>query len=416
MKGRFALVDCNNFYASCERVFQPNLENVPIIVLSNNDGCVIARSQEAKDLGIAMGAAYFELETIVRMHRIQVFSSNFALYGDMSRRVMEVLEMESPDCEVYSIDEAFIKISEDKDPQIFGSELRDKVKTWTGIPVSVGLAPTKTLAKLANAHAKKLGRGNVFSIDEANRVKILEQYRVEKLWGIGSRQSAKLHRQGIVTAHHLSLADDQWILRHFPVTVLRTVHELRGIPCLELEEPEDRKSICCSRSFKQELVKVHELEEALLTFTARAAEKLRGWQLYCRTLSMFIQTSPFSGRPWYGNNAAFKLPVATADTTELNNYTLKLLKHLFRDGYSYKKAGVVLMDLVPKDNIQPDFFDSVNREKRMKLMSALDNINNRFGRDTLRSLGSGMKRPWTTKRVLLSNRYTSCWRELVAVK
>ena len=414
MKKQYALIDCNNFYASCERVFRPHLEGKPIIVLSNNDGCVIARSEEAKALGIEMGAAFFEIEPMVNLYGIQVFSSNFALYGDLSRRVMTVIEQMAPDIENYSIDESFIKLPPVEDAKMFGHHLRDYVKQCTGIPVSVGIAPSKTLAKLASSHAKK--RSGVFCIDEANRNKLLEEYDIQKLWGIGGRHAAKLKRQGIVNALHLSKADHRWIMRHFPVTVLRTVNELCGIPCIEFEsETPDRKSICCSRSFKKDLINPIDVEEALLTFTARAAEKLRARDLFCGSLSLFIQTSPYSSRPSYGNNASVELPVATADTTELNNYTLTLFRKVYRNGFHYKKAGVVLMDLVRAQGIQPDFFDDLKRDKRKELMKAMDNLNNKFGRDTVKILGSGMKRSWATQRALLSGRYTTCWRELANV-
>ncbi|MCM8526380.1 MAG: Y-family DNA polymerase [Lentisphaeraceae bacterium] len=414
MKKLYALIDCNNFYASCERVFRPHLEGKPIIVLSNNDGCVIARSQEAKDLGVEMGAAYFEIEPMVHLYGIQVFSSNFALYGDLSRRVMSVIEQMAPKIENYSIDESFIELPPVKDPKVFGEQLREHVKKCTGIPVSVGIAASKTLAKLASSYAKK--RSGVFCIDAVNCQKILEEHSVGKLWGIGSRHAAKLQRQGIVNAFHLSQADHQWILRHFPVTVLRTVNELCGIPCMELESVvPDRKSICCSRSFKRDLHVKEDLEEAVLTFTARAGEKLRSWNLYCSSLSLFIQTSPYSSRPWYGNNASIKLPVATADTTEMNNYILRLFNGVFREGFFYKKAGVVLMDLVGEEGIQPDFFDGLQRERRMNLMTAVDRLNSKLGRDTIKPLGTGLSRPWTTQRSLLSGRYTTCWKELANV-
>ena len=414
MKKQYALIDCNNFYASCERVFRPHLEGKPIIVLSNNDGCVIARSEEAKALGVEMGAAYFEIEPMVNLYGIQVFSSNFALYGDLSRRVMTIIEQMAPEIENYSIDESFIQLPPVKDPKVFGHQLRDYVKKCTGIPVSVGIASSKTLAKLASSHAKK--RSGVFCVDETNRTKLLEEYNIQKLWGIGSRHAAKLSRQGIMNALHLSRADHDWIMRHFPVTVLRTVNELCGIPCIELEaEVPDRKSICCSRSFKKDLTLLSDVEEALLTFTARAAEKLRARDLFCGSLSLFIQTSPYSSRPWYGNNASLKLPVATADTTELNNYTVKLFKKVYRDGYHYKKAGVVLMDLVRENGVQPDFFDDLKRDKRKSLMKAMDSLNNKFGRDTVKTLGSGVQRQWTTQRALLSGRYTTCWKELANV-
>ena len=414
MKKQYALIDCNNFYASCERVFRPHLEDKPIIVLSNNDGCVIARSEEAKALGVEMGAAYFEIEAMVNLYGIQVFSSNFALYGDLSRRVMTIIEQMAPEIENYSIDESFIQLPPVDDAKVFGHQLRDYVKQCTGIPVSVGIAPSKTLAKLASSYAKR--RSGVFCIDDSNRNKLLESHEIQKLWGIGSRHAAKLNRHGIMNALHLSKADHDWIMRNFPVTVLRTVNELCGIPCIELEiEAADRKSICCSRSFKKDLTNRIDVEEALLTFTARAAEKLRARELFCGSLSLFIQTSPYSSRPWYGHNVSLDLPVATADTTELNTYTLSLLKKVYRDGFHYKKAGVVLMDLVRESGIQPDFFDDLKRDKRKNLMKAMDSLNNKFGRDTVKTLGSGIKRPWTTQRALLSGRYTTCWKELANV-
>ena len=414
MKTYYALVDCNNFYASCERVFQPSLRCVPIVVLSNNDGCVIARSEEAKAVGIGMGAAYFEVKPLISMYDIKVFSSNFALYGDMSNRVMTTLQEFSPDIEIYSIDESFLKIRTEKDPLEYAREICARVWRCTGIPVSVGMAPSKTLAKLASKKGK--AQGGAFCIDEVNRPKILADCPVEKLWGIGRQHAVKLCRWGLNNAHLLSKADNNWILNHFPVTVLRTVEELRGTPCIPFEmEPANRKSICSSRSFKHDVVNYSDLSEALMTFTARAAEKLRNWNLYSQALSLFIQTNRFSGRPYYANSLTIPLAVATSDTTELSDKASTALKRIYKKGYNYKKAGVVLMDLVTEKGIQQDFFDDVDREKRQRLMASMDKLNKQMGRDTVRTLGSGIGRSWATRRELLSKRYTTCWRELRSV-
>jgi len=412
----FALADCNNFYASCERVFQPALKHTPIIVLSNNDGCVIARSNEAKALGIKMGDAWFEIETLARLHGIRVFSSNFALYGDMSRRVMQILCNAVPDAEIYSIDEAFLDFS-GRQPQQRALELISKVQRWTGIPISIGIAPTRTLAKLANASAKKLQLG-ALCINESNREDILGSKSLQDIWGIGGRIALRLERQGIYSALQLSRADDQWLLRHFPVTLLRTVHELRGLACTTLEKEPPRKSICCSRSFKQDVCDFTNLLEAIISFTTRAAENLRRHQRLAANISVFIQTSPFSSGPQYSRTICRELPVPSADTAELNGFASLLLEKIFRPGYRYKKAGVLMADLKRQDEQQQDFFDTISdtRPQRRQLMQALDKVNAQLGRDTLRFLGSGLTRPWATRRELLSPRYTTCWHELPKVK
>ena len=413
----FALADCNNFYASCERVFQPSLENVPIIVLSNNDGCVIARSNESKALGIKMGDAWFEVETLAKIHGIRVFSSNFALYGDMSRRVMEILCAAVPAAEVYSIDEAFLDFS-GREALQRAQQLVQRVRQWTGIPISIGIAPTQTLAKLANATAKKRAC-DVLLIDENQRRQILREKQLEDIWGVGNRIARRLERYGIMTALQLSDCDDQWLLRHFPVTLLRTVHELRGIACAELEsEIPPRQSICCSRSFKNDVCSRRDLEEAVVSFTARAAEKLRRHRRLAANISVFVQTSPFSSGPQYSRTLSRELPVPSSDSAELNGYAVELVETLYKTGFRYKKAGVLMADLKLESEQQQNFFDPLSgrRPQRQQLMLAMDKINARLGNDTLRFLGSGIARPWATRRELLSPRYTTCWHELPRVR
>ena len=413
MKSYYALVDCNNFYASCERVFQPSLRNQPIIVLSNNDGCVIARSEEAKALGVDMGIPYFKIKPLVNTHNIKIFSSNFPLYGDMSNRVMSTLHEFSPEIEIYSIDESFLKITIDQEPLSYARKIRHRVWRCTGIDVSVGIAESKTLAKLASKKAKE--RDGAFYINRINSKEILESTPVNKIWGIGHGFAKRLESWGILDAYLLSHTDKNWILKHFPVTVLRTANELCGMPCIPLEDESstDRKSICSSRSFQHDVQDYHILQEAVITFVSRAAEKLRNHNLYTRAISIFIQANKFSGSPYLSNSMTIPLRVPTVDTIELSNYAERILKSIFREGYTYKKAGVVLLDLVNKKNLQQDFFDTIeDRPKRERLISCIDKLNRQIGRDTVRTLASGTNRPWMTRREFLSSRYTTNWNEL----
>ena len=414
MNTYYALVDCNNFYASCERVFQPYLRNCPVVVLSNNDGCVIARSEEAKAVGIEMGVPYFKVRPLINSYKVKVFSSNFPLYGDMSNRVMATLQEFSPDIEIYSIDESFLKITTDEEPLKYAQKIRYRVWRCTGIYVSVGMASSKTLAKLASKKAKK--QNGIFYINKANCKKILEENPVNKIWGIGSGFTQRLRDWGIENAYLLSQADKNWILKHFPVTVLRTSNELRGIPCISLEnEPIDRKSIYSSRTFQHDVKDYNVLQEAVTTFVSRAAEKLRNHGLYSQALSIFIQSNAFSGKPYFAKSMTIPLKVATADTVELSHYANEILKRIFREGCSYKKAGAGLLNLVDKKGIQQDFFDDIDRSKRQRLIESIDKLNREIGRDTVRILASGTDRPWMTRRELLSSRYTTNWNELKKV-
>jgi DNA polymerase V len=413
----FALVDCNNFYASCERVFQPKLAGQPIVVLSNNDGCVVARSNEAKALGITMGVPEFQIRPVLRAHRVHVFSSNYTLYGDLSQRVMETLEQFSPDLEIYSIDESFLSLTgfERRNLTDYGRAIRKTVKQWTGIPVSVGIAETKTLAKIANRIAKRTpDTDGVFDLLACpDRDALLGRVAVEDVWGIGPSSARLLTQQGITTALQLRQADEHWIREHMGVVGLRVVAELRGHSCLELEAcPVPKQGITCSRSFGRSVCTLAEMEEAVSSYVARAAEKLRREGLAATVLTVFIMTNAFTNEPQYRNSVTCSLPVGTDTTSELIRAALRGLRTIYRDGYRYKKAGVMCTALVPASQVQPDLFDQRDRPKSKRLMAALDAINDRWGAGTLDYASSGLSKPWKTQCHHRSPAYTTNWHEL----
>ena len=415
-----ALVDCNNFYASCERVFQPALRGQPVVVLSNNDGCVIARSNEAKALGIAMGEPWHLCKARVATQGVIVRSSNYTLYGDMSARVMRVLAGFSPDLEIYSIDEAFLGLAGFEGRlKAHARMLRATVLQWTGIPVSVGIGPTKTLAKLANRTAKKDpdsgGVAILLTLDA--QMAALAKVELTDLWGIGKRLAARLALVGIHTALDLRNADPTFMRERFSIVVERTVRELQGTPCITLEEaPPDRKSIMASRSFGRMVTSLDELAEAVTTHTARAAEKMRGQSLATARMVVFIQTNQF--RPQDKQHAAeqaIQLPVATSDTGKLNSAALRALRAIYRSGHHYKKAGVMLLDLVSASVVQGGLFDRPDSVKSAARMRAVDGLNRRFGRDTVTFAASGVARGWKLRNDFISPRFTTDWDELLRV-
>ena len=413
----FALVDCNNFYASCERVFHPKLAGQPIVVLSNNDGCVVARSNEAKALGIAMGVPEFQVRPLLRTHHVHVFSSNYRLYGDMSQRVMETLEQFSPHVEVYSIDEAFLSLArfERRNLTDYGRLIRRTVKQWTGLPVSVGIAETKTLAKIANRVAKRTpDTDGVFDLLACpDRDTLLGRVAVDEVWGIGPNYARLLKQQGIATALQLRQADEQWIRRHMGVVGLRMVAELRGRSCLELEEcPAPKQGITCSRAFGRSISTFAELEEAVSSYVSRAAEKLRGEGLAATVLTVFVMTNEFTQEPQYRNSVTCALPVGTDTTSELIRAALRGLRTIYRDGDRYKKAGVMCTALVPTGQVQPDLFDQQDRPKSKRLMTALDAVNDRWGAGTLEYASCGLTKAWKTQFHRRSPAYTTDWDEL----
>ena len=415
-----ALVDCNNFYASCERLFQPALRGKPVVVLSNNDGCVIARSNEAKALGIEMGEPWFICRKRVDTQGVIVRSSNYTLYGDMSARVMRVLEGFSPELEIYSIDEAFLGLSGfESRLEAHGRELRARVLQWTGIPVSVGIAPTKTLAKLANRTAKKSPEsGGVLALlTHGEQEAALARVELTDLWGIASRMAERLKAIGITTPLALRQVDSKFVRAHTSVVMERMVLELQGVPCLSLEDaPADRKMILASRSFGRRVTTRRELEEAVTTFTARAAEKLRRQDLACGRVTTFAQTD----RHWpqdrqYAAERSVSLAVASADTGKLNRAAVQALDAIWRPGFEYKKAGIMMTDLGPAREVQGGLFDRPDDARSVARMRALDSLNARYGRGTVTFASAGRQPGWKLRTEFISRRYTTNWADLLAV-
>lgn len=420
----FALVDCNNFYASCERVFAPELENRPVVVLSNNDGCIIARSNEAKALGIPMGAPLFKNEAFLKDHNVAIFSANFALYGDLSGRVMDSLEDFTPNVDIYSVDEAFIDLTGvSRDLITYSATMRDTIKRWTGIPISIGMAPTKTLAKLANRLAKKTPSFNgVFDLlDPTQCREVLGKTDVSKLWGIGRNITPKLNELGIFTALDLHNAPIDVIRKRFGATIMRTVYELRGEPCIELEEqPPDKKTIVFTRSFGHMVASHDELKEAVTSFATRAAAKLRRHGLLTGCLWVSAQTNHYNTFEEQCKDA-LEIPFTqpTDHTGSLIKAALTGLARLYRPGYRYKRAGVMLFDLIAKENYAPTFFDAPDNGRGDCLMGALDAINRKLappGRDAVQFGGAGIHNNWRMNQTRLSRRYTTRWEDLPVVK
>ncbi|EBU3824448.1 Y-family DNA polymerase [Salmonella enterica subsp. enterica serovar Bareilly] len=421
----FALCDVNSFYASCETVFRPDLRGRPVVVLSNNDGCVIARSTEAKQLGIAMGEPYFKQKERFQQFGVVCFSSNYELYADMSNRVMTTLEEMSPRVEIYSIDEAFCDLTgirSCRDLTDFGREIRATVLKRTHLTVGVGIAQTKTLAKLANHAAKKWQRQTDGVVDLSNidrQRRLLVLIPVEDVWGVGRRISKKLNALGIKTALELSEQSTWFIRKHFNIVLERTVRELRGEPCLELEEfAPVKQEIVCSRSFGERVTDYEDMRQAICSYAARAAEKLRGEHQYCRFISTFVKTSPFAlNEPYYGNSAAMKVLTPTQDSRDIINTAVKCLDKIWRDGHRYQKAGVMLGDFFSQGVAQLNLFDdNAPRADSAKLMEVLDHLNAKDGKGTLYFAGQGMSQQWAMKREMLSPRYTTRFSDLPIVR
>jgi DNA polymerase V len=417
-----ALVDCNNFYVSCERVFDPALDGKPVIVLSNNDGCVVARSEEAKALGIAMGIPAFQIRHLIRTHDVQVFSSNYALYGDMSRRVMDTLAQFSPNVEVYSIDEAFLSLSgfTSRNLTEYGRTIRATVKRWTGIPVSVGIAGTKTLAKVAGRVAKRSpDAAGIFDLMACQDLDaLLARTTVDDIWGIGTNWARLLKQHGITTALSLKEADVHWVRGTMGVVGERLVRELRGVSCLPLEDcPPPKQGITVSRSFGLPITALSEMRQAVATYTARAAEKLRAEGLAVTVLTVFLTTNPFKkDEPQYSNAVTITLPVTTDATPELLRYALRSIERIYREGYRYNKAGVMLTALVPASQHQLDLFEDRDRARSSRLMRVLDRLNTEMGAGTLRYAAEGYVKRWRTRFERRSPAYTNNWRDLPVAK
>lgn len=420
----FALVDVNSFYASCETIFRPDLQGRPVVVLSNNDGCIIARSAEAKKLGIKMGDPYFKCKDYFRQQGVVCFSSNYELYADMSHRVMTTLEEMCPRVEIYSIDEAFCDLTGVRNCRVleeFGRELKDTVYRNTRLPVGVGIAQTKTLAKLAN-HAAKTWKatGGVVDLSNVERQrKLMALLPVDEVWGVGRRISKKLEAMGIKTVLQLADTDIRFIRKHFNVVLERTVRELRGEPCLGLEEfAPVKQEIVCSRSFGQRISTYEEMRQAICLYASRAAEKLRGEHQYCRFISAFVKTSPFAlNEPYYGNSTSVKLLTPTQDSRDIITAATKCLDAIWRDGHRYQKAGVMLSDFYSQGVAQLNLFDdNAPRQNSEKLMEVLDHLNAKDGRGTLYFAGQGIQAAWQMKREMLSPRYTTRFSDLPIVR
>lgn len=418
----FGLADCNNFYTSCERVFNPELNGKPVIVLSNNDGCVIARSNEAKELGIPMGAPVFKLKEIIEKNDIKVFSSNYTLYGDMSHRVMMCLQKFAPEVEIYSIDEAFLHFDGMQlfNIEQYAAQITKTVKRNTGIPLSIGIAPTKTLAKVANHIAKKSKtKSGAFVIEtEQQRINALKDFEVDKIWGVGRQYSKFLKNSGINTAHDFTECNRDWVKKNLTVMGLRMWEELRGMPCHEIEPiPENKKTICTSRSFGNMLDDLTTLEEAVSTYAARCAAKLRRQKTAAGVMLVFLHTNRFrNDLPQYGKNIVIKLPVSTNSTIELIKFAKIGINEIFKKGYKYKKAGVIVSDIVPQNIVQSNLFYKINHQKHSELMIAFDNINNTYGRDTIRLGAQGYSKKWKLRQEKLSQSFTTRFDEIITIK
>ena len=413
-----ALVDCNNFYASCERVFNPKIDKKPVIVLSNNDGCVIARSNEAKTLGIKMGHPAFKLKNLIEEYNINVFSTNFALYGDLSKRVMNVMSTEVEKMEIYSIDEAFLDFT-DYASKERGVAIREKVKKWTGIPVSVGIAQTKVLAKVAAHIAKKHTKAGVFMFDDENLIRrALNVFAVEDLWGVGTKTAQKLKAVGIHTALQFRECDSNWVNRNLSVNGVRLQKELFGEVCYPLELTRKRKqNICTARSFGSEIKKLSKLKEAIGSYANTCATKLRKEKSCCATVSVFLSTNPFNPQAkQYNPYKVIQLNVPTNDSMEIVKFAIKGLESIYRDDCIYKKAGVIVGRTVPQGQTQLSLFDSLDRGKRKNINIAVDKVNSLMGKNKIHLAVEGNGRKWKLRQESLSPCYTTCFADILEVR
>ncbi len=398
---KIALIDCNSFYVSCERLFNPKIRKKPVVVLSNNDGCIISRSTEAKALGIKMGEPYFKAKDIIVKNKVEVFSSNYSLYGDLSRRVMRTLKRFNSAIEVYSIDEAFLDLSNFSDNEVesVGREIRETVLKWTGIPTSIGIAKTKTLSKVANHIAKKKKSGVTSLIGIENIDPILEKVEINDVWGVGRQLTKFYHKNGIYNAKQLKNKSNTWIKKNSNVLGSRTAMELRGVPCIDLETTQTkRKSCVVSRSFGQRIEKYQELKEAVANYCLNASEKIRSESLIAKSITVFVRTSPFQSRfGYYSNSKTIDFAISTNNSIEIVKTALVALDSIFKNGYRYQKAGVMLTGLSNEDGSK-NLFSSEKDEKIKGLMKSIDNTNYRYGRSTLSLASAGVQKRWNMRR------------------
>jgi len=416
---KIALIDCNSFYVSCERLFNPKIRKKPVVVLSNNDGCIISRSNEAKTLGIKMGEPYFKARNIIVKNNVQVFSSNYSLYGDISRRVMRTLKRFNSEIEVYSIDEAFLDLSNFSDDEVndVGKEVRSVVLQWTGIPTSIGIAKTKTLSKIANHIAKKEKSGVVSLIGIEDIDSILEKVKIEDVWGVG-RQLTKFYiKNDIYNAKQLKNISNAWIKKSSSVLSSRTAMELRGIPCIDLEiQDSKRKSCVVSRSFGKKVEIFQELKESVTNYCLNASEKIRSESLIAKSITVFLKTSPFQNRGiYYSNSKTIDFPIATDNSIEIVKAAINGLKDIFKRGYKYQKTGVILSGLSNSEN-KNNLFSSSKDEKIKSLMRSIDSTNCRYGRSALSLASGGINKKWNMRRKHSSKIDTADFRCLPTIR
>ncbi len=416
----FALIDCNNFYASCERVFNPDLNGKPVVVLSNNDGCVIARSNEAKSF-VPMGAAAFKYKDVFEQNNIAVFSSNYALYGDMSARIMKMLSTYSPKIDIYSIDEAFLRFDNFKylDFQEYGIQMKKDVTKSTGIPISIGFATTKALSKVANRIAKKFSERTkgVYIIDnEEKRIKALKWLAIEDVWGIGRRHAKRLRKLNIRNAYQFTLLPDEWVRKNMSVVGLRLKRDLEGKPTLDLEKIKTKKNIATTRSFDKNYSDFDQIKERVTTFSVSCAEKLRKQHSYCNTLLVFLHTNGYRKElPQYSKNIVVKLPFPSNSNIELAKFAVKGLERIFKKGFQYKKAGVIAMDITPQEQRQISLFENSDPRHQV-LMNVVDKLNHSIGQQKIKLASQNLERTWKMRQERLSPRYTTQLKEIITVK
>ena len=413
----FALVDCNNFYVSCERVFDPYLINKPVVVLSNNDGCIIARSNEAKALNIPMGAPFHIYRDFINAHKVKVYSSNYPLYGDMSNRVMTSLFEFNSNLEVYSIDEAFLKFNQTTraDTGYDILKIKESIFKWTGIPVSIGLGPTKTLAKIANTLAKKNNHHGIFDLSsEVKQEEVLKSINIENIWGISKRWGSKLRMIGIGNALQLRDSSPRRIRQYLGVVVERIVYELQGVTCLDINEILPKKNIMCSRSFGNVISDKSSIKKFIAEYTIRACEKMRGQSTRTQSIYIFLQTNKFNNGKQYNKGIVIGLNTPCSDTAQIIKLSTTAVDMIYRSGYLYQKAGIMLLDLIPENINQYDFFENTNYTSSDNRMQVIDSLNKKFGAGTIANGSIRLKNneKWTSKKFYLSPRYTTQWDEL----
>lgn len=420
MKTVYGLVDCNNFYASCERVFNPSLRGRPVIILSNNDGCIVARSEEAKAIGIPFASPYFKVRSLAESHNAAVFSSNYTLYADLSCRVMNVLRTFTPDVEVYSIDEAFLLLKKNgHDLTGFGMAIKEKVYAWTGIPVSVGIGHTRTLAKAAAHIAKRHSdlRGVLDMTSRPDAAELLGRLEVRDIWGVGPAYAAKLRGIGIYSAADFVKADEEWVRRNMTIMGLRTLMELKGRSCHEPDAiPAEKKAIVSSRSFGKRVRALSELEQAVSTYSERAAEKLRRQKGLASMVTVFIMTGRFREAPQYADSLSCELPEPSSYTPAITRCALALLRRLYKEGYDYNKAGIMLSGIVRRGDMQMSLFLPEGFRGSSRVMDTVDHVNRKYGTGTLFYASGGIDRPWHMRRGMLSPAWTTRWEDIPLIR